>query len=91
LVGNSSVNTFPRHALLTIEGHPLLGNGPIKAELRVELRSVNQRATEAEESPLVRFVIRKRLVKTRQRNSHCGELLPRLVETDGEDLACSDF
>jgi hypothetical protein len=28
-------------------------------------------ATEAEESPLLRFVTRKRPVKTLQRNSHC--------------------
>jgi hypothetical protein len=33
-------------------------------------------ATEAEESPLLRFVTRKGLVKTLQRNSHCWELLP---------------
>jgi hypothetical protein len=44
--------------------------------LRVQLWSVNQRATEAEESPLLRFVTKKRLVKTLQRNSHCGVLLP---------------
>jgi hypothetical protein len=44
--------------------------------LNVQL-SVNQRATEAEEFPLLRFVARKRLVKTLQWNSHCGELLPR--------------
>jgi hypothetical protein len=37
---------------------------------------VNQRATEAEESPLLRFVIRKRLVRAQHRNSHCGERLP---------------
>jgi hypothetical protein len=41
----------------------------------VEL-SVNQHTTEAEESPSLRFVTRKRLVKTLQRNSHCWELLP---------------
>jgi hypothetical protein len=40
------------------------------AELRVHLWSVNQRATEAEESSLLRFVTRKRLVKTLQENSH---------------------
>jgi hypothetical protein len=34
------------------------------------------RATEAEESPLLRFVTKKRLVKTLQRNSHSLELLP---------------
>jgi hypothetical protein len=45
-------------------------------QLSVQLWSVNQRKTEAEESPLLRFVTRKRLVKTLQRNSHCGELLP---------------
>jgi hypothetical protein len=33
-------------------------------QLRVQLWNVNQRATEAEESPLLRFVTRKRLVKT---------------------------
>jgi hypothetical protein len=43
-------------------------------ELRVHLWNVNQQATEAEESPLLRFVTRKRLVKTLQRNSHCGEI-----------------
>jgi hypothetical protein len=45
-------------------------------QLRVRLWSVNQRATEAEESPSPRFVTRKRLVKILQRNSHCGERLP---------------
>jgi hypothetical protein len=45
-------------------------------QLRVQLWSVNQQATEAEESPLLRSVTRKRLVKTLQRNSHCEELLP---------------
>jgi hypothetical protein len=44
-------------------------------QLRVQLWSVSHWATEAEESPLLRFVTRKRLVKTLQRNSHCGELL----------------
>jgi hypothetical protein len=29
LLGNGSENTFPKHTLSTIEGHPLLGNGPI--------------------------------------------------------------
>jgi hypothetical protein len=42
-------------------------------EMKVQLWSVNQRATEADESPLLRFVTRKRLVKTRQKNSRCGE------------------
>jgi hypothetical protein len=66
----------------------LLGNGRVfrevrpesnekRVELRVKLRSVNQRATGAEESPSLRFVTRKRLVKTLQMNSHFGELLPR--------------
>jgi hypothetical protein len=32
-----------------------------------------KRATEAEDSPLLRFFTRKLLVKTLQRNSHCGE------------------
>jgi hypothetical protein len=45
-------------------------------ELRVQLWNVNQRATEAEDSPLLRFVTRKRLVKTLQRNGHSVELLP---------------
>jgi hypothetical protein len=40
-------------------------------ELRVQLWNVNQRTTESEESPSLRFVTRKRLVKTMQRNSHC--------------------
>jgi hypothetical protein len=44
--------------------------------MRVQLWNVNKRATEAEESPLLRFVTRKRLVKTLERNSHCVELLP---------------
>jgi hypothetical protein len=37
-------------------------------QLRVELWYVNQWATEAEESPLLRFVTRKRLLKILQRN-----------------------
>jgi hypothetical protein len=45
-------------------------------ELSVQLWSVNQRTTENEESPLLRFVTRVRLVKTLQRIIHCGELLP---------------
>jgi hypothetical protein len=58
-----------------------LGSRGIQSSLRnwqlwVQLWSVNQRATEAEESPLLRFVARTRLVKTLQRNSHCGERLP---------------
>jgi hypothetical protein len=43
--------------------------------MSVQLLSGNQRATEAEECPLLRFATRKRLVKILQRNSHCGELL----------------
>jgi hypothetical protein len=44
------------------------GEGVLKTidaagQLRVQLWSVNQRATEAEESSLLRFVTRKRLVK----------------------------
>jgi hypothetical protein len=39
-------------------------------------RSVNRRATEDEESPLLRFATRKRVVRTLQRNSQCGEELP---------------
>jgi hypothetical protein len=45
-------------------------------ELKVQLWSVNQWATETVESPLLRFVTRKCLVKTLHRNSHCWELLP---------------
>jgi hypothetical protein len=45
-------------------------------QLRVQFWSVNQQATEAEESPLLRFVTRKRILKTLQRNSHCGYMLP---------------
>jgi hypothetical protein len=44
--------------------------------LRVQAWSVNQRTTEVEESPMLRFVTRKSLVKTLQRNSHFGEVLP---------------
>jgi hypothetical protein len=56
-------------------GDKLKAIGAIK-KLRVQLLNVNQWATEAEESPLLRFVTRKRLVKTLQMNNHCGELLP---------------
>jgi hypothetical protein len=45
-------------------------------QLRVQLWSDNQWAAEAEESPLPKFVTRKRLVKILQSNSHCWELLP---------------
>jgi hypothetical protein len=51
-------------------------NGGSAMQLRVQLWSVKQRATEADESPLLRFVTRKRLVKMLQWNRHCGELLP---------------
>jgi hypothetical protein len=46
-------------------------------QLRVQVWSVDQRATEIEASALVRFITRTRVVKTLQRNSHYGELLPR--------------
>jgi hypothetical protein len=46
------------------------------SQLRVQLWSVNQWTTEAKEPPLLRFVTKKRLEKTLQRNSQCGELLP---------------
>jgi hypothetical protein len=51
-------------------------------QLRVQLWIVNQRATEEEEFPLLRFVRRKCLVKTLQRNRHCGELLPCIDESN---------
>jgi hypothetical protein len=44
--------------------------------LRIQLWSVNQMATEVEDSLLIRVVTMKLLVKTLQRNSHCLELLP---------------
>jgi hypothetical protein len=44
-------------------------------ELKVQLWNVKQRTTEVEDSPLLRFVARKLLVNTWQRNTHCGELL----------------
>jgi hypothetical protein len=43
-------------------------------EFRCEVLTSGQRrdvTTEAEETPLLRFVTRKRLVKTLQTNSHC--------------------
>jgi hypothetical protein len=45
-------------------------------ELNVQLLRVNQLTAEAEESPLLRFVARKRSVKTLQRNKHCWDRLP---------------
>jgi hypothetical protein len=45
-------------------------------QLRAQLWRANQRQTVAEESPLLRFVTRKYLVKPLQRNSHFRELLP---------------
>jgi hypothetical protein len=39
-----------------------LEDNKLYMHLRVQLFSVNQRAAEAEESPLLRFVTRKRLV-----------------------------
>jgi hypothetical protein len=50
-------------------------NRRYRSQLKVQLWNFNQRATEAEESPLLRFVTRRRVVKTRQRISQCGELL----------------
>jgi hypothetical protein len=51
-------------------------NGVVNWELSVALWSVNQRATEAEQFPLLRSSTRKRLMKTLQKNSQCVELLP---------------
>jgi hypothetical protein len=45
--------------------------------LRVQLWSVSQRITEAEEPPLLRLFTRKSVGKASQRNSHCGGMLPR--------------
>jgi hypothetical protein len=106
LLGNGSLNTFPRRRTRDTMGHLLLGNGAVDSlcqqyrlcfpwgprnvvirelisevgssvKMSGQLWSFNQRATEAEEFPLLRFATRKRLVKTLERNSHCGELLPR--------------
>jgi hypothetical protein len=44
--------------------------------MKVQLWIVNQRATGVENFLLLRFDTRKRPIKTRQRNSSCGELLP---------------
>jgi hypothetical protein len=46
-------------------------------QLRVQLWSVNQRSTDGDEYPSLKFVTRESLVTTLQMNSHCGELLPR--------------
>jgi hypothetical protein len=43
-----------------------------RVELSAQLWSANQWATEGEESPLLRFLTRKCLVKILQRNSHCS-------------------
>jgi hypothetical protein len=47
-----------------------------RVKLRVQLWSVNQQATEAEQSWLLRFVTRKRLVKTLKGIAIVEELLP---------------
>jgi hypothetical protein len=41
----------------------------VTRQTRIQLWCVNQRTTEAEESPSLRFVTRKRLVKTLHMNS----------------------
>jgi hypothetical protein len=50
---------------------------------------VNQRATEAEESPLLIFVTRKRLVKKLERNGHCRERLPSRLRTLSVEISSS--
>jgi hypothetical protein len=78
LLCNCSVKTFQQQRLCFLSGPCrgfILKTIDGIRQLSVQLRSVNQRATEAEECPLLRFVTRKRLVKTRQRDNHCGELL----------------
>jgi hypothetical protein len=58
----------------------------------VQLWSVNQWPTEMEESPLLRFITRKHLVKTLQRNSHCGAITKQqLVKADLENFTWSDL
>jgi hypothetical protein len=47
-------------------------------QLRARFWIVKQRARDAKEYVLLRFVTRKRLVKTLQRNSHYEELLPSI-------------
>jgi hypothetical protein len=48
----------------------------VKCLLRVQLWTGNQRATEAEEFSLLRFVTRKRILKTPQMSNHCWQRLP---------------
>jgi hypothetical protein len=74
LLCNGTVNTLQQQRLCFLRGPCrgfVLKTTGATMQLRVRLLSVNQRATEAEESPLFRFVPKKRLVITLQRNSHC--------------------
>jgi hypothetical protein len=58
--------------------------------LKVQLWSVNQRKMEAEESQLLRFVARKRLLKTVEEYPFLRVVTKlRLVEADWEDLLWS--
>jgi hypothetical protein len=76
-VGTVAMQRRGKHASSTIERLCFL-RGPCRGVIlktigaavqrKVQLWNVNQRATEAEESP---FVTRKSPVKAMQRNSHC--------------------
>jgi hypothetical protein len=58
--------------------------------MKIQLCNVNRQTTEAEESPLLTFVTRKRLVKTLDSNSHCEEQL-LTDRIDWEDLLGVNF
>jgi hypothetical protein len=80
LLGKSPINTHSQQKTVFSVGsvpRSYLEENLHYKQLRVQLLSVNQRATEAEESPSLRLVTRKRLVITLQSNRYCGELLLR--------------
>jgi hypothetical protein len=80
LLCNGSVNTLQQQRLCFLRGPCrgiILKTIGATRQLSVQLWSINQQATEAEVSPLLRFVTRKCLVIALQRNSHCREQLPR--------------
>jgi hypothetical protein len=65
-----SVGSVPRNCKRAQSEVYRVQRSTTQLRVRVQLWSVNQRPTEAEESPSVIFVTRKRLVKTLQMNNY---------------------
>jgi hypothetical protein len=91
LLGNGLINTFPIHTLSAIEGHPLLGSGPINTHSSqqktvISVRSVPRNYKRAQ-SIIVRFRIEGvQRSSVRSQNSSSGVSSRKKVTVSDSDL-----